>query len=441
MQIGLQHQRQPTDYTLFSPNPGPWFDLPQNLGLAFESAELITTGDHPTTAVFTSRAGWKHLESLSSIHTVADWLDIESNGPLYASSRGPEPLAAIGAPAGVPVSIGYSSEQAHPDNSSVAVDVPFGASATEPKGTAIPLVDVIGSEVFFWTRLRSPAQGRVGLGYDTVPPVPFTPNRRRGGFEDFHEETINLEFGQAPPLPSSLTAWLVVRVVPRTTFSVRVESLPGNASYELNYAPPHTTLPSGADTLKVVSHDASSDSASLRRSARSTERDPLTWLNRLNMIKTDRETTQRRIGNEPKIPALYDQDESMEFAYPPPPVTGVNVFGPVSSLQMSAAEGSIVVGDAPQETLSAGTPVELDNIQGVGVTGHRMTIPVRLEGHEASIHVQGSAIVSENGVPKRRVQAWWRSLLPSQDLVGTLLALASLAVGVASWQIAKDQRT
>jgi hypothetical protein len=440
MQIGLEKAGHATDYTLFSPNPGPWSDSPRNLGLAFESAAFITQGSEPPTAAFTSRAGWRRLKLLSSIHTVADWLDLESHGALYAASRGPEPLAAIGPPAGVPVGIGYRPEQANPKDSSVSVRVPFGASTAKPEGAAIPLVDVIGSELFFWTQVSSPADGRLGLGYDTVPPEPFKPY----GFdreESFHEENLELTFGSRHPIAPGWTTWLVIRVVPRTTFSVRVESLPANASDQLDYAPEHTSLPSGSAILSVLSDNASSSSATLEKSARSTERDPLVWLHGMDMIKTDEETAQRQVENEPKTTALYDVGGSMEFAYPPPPVAGVNVFGPISSLQMSAAEGAMVVGDAPQETLSVGTPLELTHIRGVGITGQRMTIPVRLEGREAAIHVQGSAVVKENGISKRLAQAWWRSLVPTQDFIGTLLAVASLAVGVASWRIARHGRT
>jgi hypothetical protein len=440
MQIGLEGMGRATDYTLFSPNPGPWSDLPKNIGLAFESAEFITPEAEPPAAVFMSQVGWRHLKSLASLHTVADWLDLESHGVLHAASRGPEPLAAIGPPAGVPVDIGYQSEQANPKVSAVSMHVPFGDSAAKPEGTAIPLVDVIGSELFFWTRLRSPNEGRLGLGYDTVPPEPFRPHGVDRN-ESFHEETVELTFGSPPSVPPRWATWLAIRVVPRSTFSVRVESLPENASDQLNYAPEHTKLPRGSAVLSILSHNASSSSTSLEKSAEATERDPLVWLHRIDLIKASGETPQRRVENEPKIPALYDLNGSMEFAYPPPPVAGVNVFGPISSLEMSAAEGAMVVGDAPEESLSAGTPVELTHIRGVGITGHRMTIPVRFEGHEAAIHVQGSAIVKENGISKRLAQAWWRSLLPTQDLIGTLLAVASLAVGIASWRMARSERT
>ncbi len=440
MQIGLEKTgSQMTDYTLFSPNPDPWSDLPKNVGLAFESAEFISTGGEPSASVFTSRSGWSHLKRLASVGTVADWLDLESPSVLHAASRGPEPLAAIGPPAGVPVDIGYETEQANPSASSVAVRVPFGGSAAKPEGTAIPLVDVIGSELFFWTQVRSTDASRLGLGYNTVPPEPFRPYAPDHG-QTVHEETLELPFGGKRSLPAGWTAWLVVRVVPRSTFSVRVESLPENASDQEDYAPEHTDLPSGSAVLSVQSHDASSSLASLQKSAKAAERDPLVLLRSVEIIKTDEETNQRQVEGEPKIPALYDANSTMEFAYPPPPVAGVNVFGPIASLRMSAAEGTMIVGDAPQETLSVGTPVELTHIRGVGITGHRMTIPVRLEGREAAIHVQGAAVVSENGVSKRLEQSWWRSLLPTQDLIGTLLAIASLAVGVAGWHIARVQR-
>jgi hypothetical protein len=440
LQMGLEKTGgQATGYTLFSPNPGSWSDLPKNIGFAFEAAEFISTGGEPSASLFTSKAGWHHLENIEALHTVADWLDLESHSVLHAASRGPEPLAAVGPPAGVSVDIGYETEQANPSASSVAVRVPFGNSTSKPEGTSIPLVDVIGSEIFFWTRLRSAEEGTLGLGYDTVPPEAYKPYALDHQ-ELVHEDMDELSFGKQPSLPAGWSAWLAVRVVPQSTFSVRIESLPANALSNVNYAPEHHNLSGGSAVLSVRSHDASSSSASLRMSARATERNPFVWLHYLEMIKSNEETNQRFVGNEPNIGALYDAHGTMEFAYPPPPVAGVNVFGPITSLQMSAAEGAMVVGDAPQEILSAGTPIELTHIRGGGTTGHRMTIPVRLEGREAAIHVQGAAVVSENGIPKSVGQAWWRSLLPTQDLMGTLLALASLAVGVASWRIALAQR-
>ncbi|MGH2880035.1 MAG: hypothetical protein ACRDK4_10575 [Solirubrobacteraceae bacterium] len=256
MQIGLDGNDHATDYTLFSPNPGPWSDLPKNVGLAFESAEFIAPNGEPPAAVFTSHSGWRHIKLLASLHTVSDWIDLESHSVLHASSRGPEPLAAIGPPAGVPVDIGYQSEQANPKASSVSVRVPFGDSAAKPEGTAIPLVDVIGSELFFWTQLRSPSESRLGLGYDTVPPEPFRPYGFDGD-QNFHEETVELTFGKPPSVPPGWKTWLAIRVVPRSTFSVRVESLPENAADQLNYAPEHIALPRGSTVLDVVSNNAS----------------------------------------------------------------------------------------------------------------------------------------------------------------------------------------
>jgi hypothetical protein len=159
------------------------------------------------------------------------------------------------------------------------------------------------------------------------------------------------------------------------------------------------------------------------------------WLNNLYRIKDSSEVKSRIINGQPVTSDLYEPPWSLKFAYPPPPVDGVNVFGPISDLRMNSAEGEMIVGDSSQQPITVGTPVELRNIRGQGVIGRHMTIPVRLNGDNASIHVQGSAVVTENGVSKRVAQAWWRSLLPSEDWWGTILAIASVLLGIATLRV------
>jgi hypothetical protein len=371
---------------------------------------------------------------------VADWLSIRTASPLKVAASGREPLASIGPPAGVPVTVSYGSHQATPNDSSLTVRVPYGASSTVPIAGAnsIPLVDVLGSQIFLWTRLSTRA-GYMTDNWNAVPPPPYKPNGPPVEIR-MNEQPREPSVPTLPDLPANLSAWLIVRVVPNSAFTVRVETVPGDGSSNEDYAPPNHSAAPDSQALVVDGENINANAASLAKSFAWTDHHPFIRLNNLFRIKDSSEVNSRTINGQPVTSDLYESPWSLEFAYPPPPVDGVNVFGPISDLQMSSAQGQMVVGDSSEQPMTVGTPVELRDIRGQGVIGRHMTIPVQLNGNNASIHVQGSAVVTENGVSKRVAQAWWRSLIPSEDWWGTILAIASVILGIAALRVQTQPR-
>jgi hypothetical protein len=154
-------------------------------------------------------------------------------------------------------------------------------------------------------------------------------------------------------------------------------------------------------------------------------RDPKVWIENLPFIPTTEAGAERQIGDGPGE-ATYEK-ESKEFEFPPtPPLTGINVFGDISDLRFSDATADLTIGTEGR-SISAGTPLEFRNIKGTGVVGHHMLIPVRVDGHEAKIHVIGEADARVNGLPVASERSWVANVLSDEKVSWFLALVASLS--------------
>jgi hypothetical protein len=440
LQFGLAQTHGATQYNIFSPDPASWDSLPADIGLDYQAQVVIAPTATELTPSMFNRSLPRNFSVWSEHDMVADWLSLKTTSPLNVAAFGREPLAAIGPAAGVPVTVTYASQQAAPSDPSLTLRVPFGASSPHPEvgASSIPLVDVLGSQIFLWTRLSTPTE-YIADSWNAIPPPLYQANAPPVNTQ-VSAQIFQPEIPTLPKLQQGLSAWLIVRIVPNSAFTVRVEADPGNAASNTDYAPPNKSAAPGSQALVVHDDNVNANTAALAKSFAWTDQHPFVWLNNLYRIKNSSEVNSRTINGQPVTSDLYESPWALEFAYPPPPVDGVNVFGPISDLQMSSAQGQMIVGDSSQQSMTVGTPVELRDIRGQGVIGRHMTIPVQLNGGNASIHIQGSAVVTENGVSKRVAQAWWRSLLPSEDPWGTMLAIASVILGIAALRVQTQPR-
>jgi hypothetical protein len=335
LELGLAQSGELTQYDMFSPDPGLWAPVPGHIGLEHVISIVVGPTSRPPTSgeleTGTLPRGYETVDS-SGVATT-DWLSIESRSPLQVTSSGREPLAAVGPAADEPVTIRYEAPQSHPDDQTLQVRVPFGRQPAQ-SGDNVPLTDVIGAHIVLWTRLTT-SDPRIAEVFNTTPPSPYVP------YGPATTENITPEqmFPSLPKLeiPAGSAAWLVVDVIPNSTFAVRVVARPGPM-----VAPPKPGVPikdgelyrdpydgSGVQgqALVVSVPKVSSGAAALRHAFALTYNAPRMTLHDVSIMTDNTEVASRDIGADTNIGALYNAGSVVDYDYPPtPPVTGIKRF-------------------------------------------------------------------------------------------------------------------
>lgn len=187
----------------------------------------------------------------------------------------------------------------------------------------------------------------------------------------------------------------------------------------------------GTGTVTISAPHVARNASRLTPKFKAADRHPKFWIDRLPFIPTAETGVVRQIGEGPGEQTYATG--SKQFEYPPtPPLTGINVFGEIANLRFSEATADLTIG-TESKSISAGTPLEFRNIKGTGVVGHHMLIPVRVDGHEAKIHVIGEADARVNGLPVASEQSWIAGAVSGENVSWFLALVASLSFVNGFW--------
>jgi hypothetical protein len=444
LRLSLTPSGVPTEYDLFSPDPAQWEPAPTSFGFqAVVSVIEGPAGNPPTSRVLTRGGLPDGYRRLRSVPILADWMSVASRAPLQVAAAGSQPVAAVGPVSRVPVDISFQSASGDLADESLTVHAPFGrvGPGGAVVGDGVPLVDVSGRHIVFWTQVSG--LPIIANSYESHPPPPYSSDAPQ------QFDTVNETFPSLPVVTprAGRSAWLIVDVIPNSAFAIRIDARP-----TLRVPPTQNFFhPDGFDqrglgneALDVSAPRISTEAAALVKQYARASKNPTIWLPGISFL-LDETQVSRRIphGNQSAPTALFNPPGWKEpgFQYPPaPPARGVNVFGAISSLDMSYAEGDLVIGPRAEPRINAGTPVELRDIRGTGIVGRRMIIPVQLNAGHASIAVQGSAVVLINGQAVRGDYPWWHALLPSGDAWSFGLAILAVALTTAGFATSTTRR-
>jgi hypothetical protein len=438
LEIGLGRKGAKAQYDIFSPDPANWGDHPGHFGLPHQIGVLLAPDSSPPSAkMLESRRFPSNYILGEGFSSVSDWMSFTANSALHVASVGGDQLAAVGPVAGQPVTVGYEGPEGQFSSEWLNVRAPFAVRTQSNSGNGIPLVDVLGEHVIFWAKIAT-TQPQIAENYDALPPEPWHPHGRFGAVE---LEGVPYEPKlDEPRLPAHYTAWIMINVLRRDVFSVRVVTRPAKLAVkrEENFERwPAVESESAGQSLVLRDHDIASASASLVRGAVWASQHRVVKLTDLALMKNNAEVSSRNPEDVKELNELYKPigNEWFKFRFPPvPPQSGVNIFGTVRDLKLASARRQLVVGDTPQTPLVAGTPVELHDLAGPGVVGKHMLVPVQVEAAGGRVHVQGSAVVDINGVSVAVAQAWWRRLLPKESPISFALALLAVVFAAIAVQ-------
>jgi hypothetical protein len=353
----------------------------------------------------------------SSERMVTDWLSIITSGPLHLRSTSVEPVAALSPPEDRRVSLAYFGGSGTPGGRTLKVSTGFNLDASDDgyyEENAFPILDVLGPSVRMWAPIK-------GIKYPYTPAayldsIPVAPAGRKYDFQ-----VQQWQMYSPPPPPQGWTAEVIVETV-APMFASRLAIRPARRQGQPSVSEDGGA---GAGAVTISAPRVARNAAQLVPKFKAADRDPKIWIENLPFIPTTEVGAERQIGDGPGE-ATYEKG-SKEFEFPPaPPLTGINVFGDISDLRFSDATADLTIG-TESRSISAGTPLEFRNIKGTGVVGHHMLIPVRVDGHEAKIHVIGEADARINGLPVASERSWIANALSDGKVSWFLALVASLS--------------
>lgn len=146
----------------------------------------------------------------------------------------------------------------------------------------------------------------------------------------------------------------------------------------------------------------------------------------------------RHIKENPIIwvrsPTVDGYENEWNFRYPPlPPNEGFNIFGPVSSLTLGSALGSIMIG-SKQYPITASSSLSLKNIHSLDVDGGVISVPVRLDTgkKQANVQLQATSEVFINDEPLNNRLDEHRTFSSYMLFVSPIISVLSLLVSLSS---------
>jgi hypothetical protein len=393
-----------TQYDISSSAPESIGALPQKLGIGLQMAVFGVSkrdlGKNPLTLRRT-----RLLQFVEPFKT--DWLSVIASGPLHVASYATEPVAAFSPPDSRWVTVHYPTESG---NDSLSMSTSFNPTA-DPDGRdgadGYPILDVLGPEVVMWAPID-------GVRY------PATPSEWQGQLPAKEAESFQLDVAlwptDAPKVPRGLVPEIVIRTR-APLFAARLAMRPS----KLKAKPESFESVGGAGTVSLSIPNIQRNAAKLVPRFAAADRSPRFRLYNLSAIPNTQSATIRRVGEGPGE-ATYEGIQWEEFEYPPtPPVAGINVFGRIADLRFVEATADMTIGTKP-ESYKAPTPLEFRDIQGKGVVGRHMVIPVRVNGREAKINVIGEADTRINSEPVAEKRPWIAQAL-SDEKVSWFLGL------------------
>jgi hypothetical protein len=135
-----------------------------------------------------------------------------------------------------------------------------------------------------------------------------------------------------------------------------------------------------------------------------------------------------------KSPTVDGYESEWNFRYPPlPPNEGFNIFGPVSSLKLSSALGSIMIG-SKQYPITAESSLSLKNIHSLDVDGGVISVPVQLDvgKKQANVQLQATSEILINDEPLNKRLDEHRNFSRYMLFVSPIISVLSLLVSVSS---------
>ena len=423
-----------TQYDIFSANPAPWHSLGQlgDRGIRLERYLI----DIPRGEVLSKRlAIGLVLTRHPQQRILADFVMLSTPGPMHVMSLGREPVAAIGTPAGVPVTIDFDEPIVRPVDRTLRVKVPYDPRAwtreePERSGDGVPMVDVVGPQVLMWAPTTGTRHWFSRVTHVT-PPIDIT--------EDKQEVHLHYkgQLTEEPPdrarLPGLVT-WQVL-YVPGGTFATRL--VPGLTGPDGEPRQPYEQ-PAERGSLDVSVPRALSHARSLLPVFREARRHPIVRVDRIEFM-TAKSLVDRFTADVPRrFRTWFPLTDRFQLP-PTPPVNGVNVFGAVSRMAMREARGSLTIGADRTVALDAYTPLELRDITGRGVIGRRLLVPIRLDADTAQVRVQGRATAFINEEPVNERRSWIVTAL-SADRVTLFATLAGLFLAVGAFESGRRLR-
>lgn len=434
LQMKLAHSGGVTQYDIFNPNPASWAPYPLNFGTDVLLTEFVGPSTNlPIATVLTSARASASYKQIYGINAIGDWLSVKSATPLQIEAAGREPVAALGPVAYQNVNINYVSPGGDSTRQSLVIQTHYGpAVINSPNLDGVPLLDVSGSDITLATRISGATPPMVNFNYRETPPPPYDESDGENTMSFGADQEVQPDM-PVPNLSSGQSAWLVIEIAPSSAFAIRLDAKPApHARHAFISLTNQSNL--SDQTLSITIPNIAARESSLERHYRSAEQHLRMYLDDIPVMLDQSQTSERIYQSNPSI--LYDRIGAKRFQFedpPPPPIDGVNVFGAIKLLGMAEAEGSLEIGANSVRTYPIQTPISIRDIQGSGVIGRHMVIPVQVDAGSAKIAVQGSAVVTVNGVPVAWSHAWWDSLLPTQDLWTFFLALLSVFLSAAAF--------
>jgi hypothetical protein len=346
-----------------------------------------------------------------------DSMSVPVVGPLHVSSASREPAAAISPPQDGTASIRYDGPPATPNDLTLRVRVPF-----KPRGElrtqldvaiAIPMLDVLGPRTATWGRLLGP----VGFAYSAtrVPPPAVKPSEFQQQLKNFQQRWTGPARGWRRYIHIATNSEL---------FALRLAAEPADA--EGTPVPLDGTAPR-LGRIRVSVPNVVEQARKLVPVFAAANRNPDVRMDDLPYIPLIKpgEPNERVIG-EREGQAQYQFGTEIFQLPPTPPESGLNVFGSMSELKLSAGAGVLNVGAQPERRIGAPSPMEFHNLSD-GATGRHALIPVELDRDNAQINVRGTADVRINHQPVATQRP-----LPARVLSrDTILFVATVAAGAS----------
>jgi hypothetical protein len=404
-----------TQFDLSSPGTQTLASLPTELGINYRVAIIAVRNRDVGVDPF--RLKGSDVVGYSSERMVTDWLSIITNGPLHLRSSSVEPVAALSPPEDRAVSLAYSGDVGTPGDRELKVSTSFNVDASQHGvygENAFPILDVLGPSVTMWAPIED-----VKFPYTPTAYIDALPVSQEGQEYEFQAQEWRID--APPPPPPGWTAELVVKTL-SPMFASRLAIRPAH-----RHSQPSVSEDGGAGTgtVTISAPHVARNATQLTPKFKAADRDPKFWIRNLPFIPTVQTAPGQRIGASPS--EITYGSGSKEFEFPPtPPLTGINVFGEISDLRFSDATADLTIGTESRR-ISAGTPLEFRNIKGNGIVGHHMLIPVRVDGHEAEIHVIGEADARVNGLPVASERSWIANTLSDEKVSWFLALVASLS--------------
>jgi hypothetical protein len=338
-----------------------------------------------------------------------DSAELIARGPLHAGSFGPEPVAAIGPPAGTTSTISFEAPTVRPGDSTLQVSTRSRSApenAGQPGSREGALIDVMGPAMAIWSKVP---KGRSLLTYTHVSPIYEEIGGERRLLPRYWAGRV--DFSTPKPLAPNLVWWRVI-IVRRGAFAVRIAPRP-------NIDPRKNRLFPG-ERIEVTVPRVVSGAERLVPVFRRARRDPRVTIPDVPLIPP-----RNPFDYNGKRTTLWRPFDHPFLLPPTPPVSGVNVFGRFKRLSFQAARGSLTLGPDQTLPLDAATPLALTDIEGPGAVGEHLVVPVRLNSRTAKVRIQGRAKTLVNGDPYLTEHPSWVRFIDG-EVVTTMATVLSL---------------